>query len=693
MSFLPSDAITVLPGIGPARAKSFEKPGLSTLGDLLSWFPRDYEDRRRSVTIGDARPGTAVCITATVASQPHLARIRAGLELVKVKTVDDTGVLDLTFFNQSYLKNALAVGESYIFYGTVEQTGKRKSMTNPTFEPERNAGQTTRAIVPIYPLTAGISNKLLAGSIRRVLAAGLRLPEDPLPEEIRREYHLVDPETAYRWIHCPGSFEEIEAARQRLVFEELFFLSIGLCRLKGRRDHAQGPVCGAGSLEDFTACLPFSLTGAQRRAAEECAANLRSGTPMNRLIQGDVGSGKTVVAAAAVYLAAKSGYQSALMAPTEILAKQHYRTLSGLLEPAGIRVALLTGSTKSKERRDLNERLQLGMVDLLIGTHALISDPVTFSALGLVITDEQHRFGVNQRAALTGKGLHPHVLVMSATPIPRTLALMIYGDLDVSTIDELPPGRQPVDTFRVHTDKRQRMYGFVRKQVEEGHQVYIVCPSIEEPPRAGPTTAYSGPELKSVTEHCKELQARIFPDLRVDLVHGKMESKDRERVMAAFAAGELDILVSTSVIEVGVDVPNATLMIVENAERFGLSQLHQLRGRVGRGSAKSYCVLVSDANNQEATQRLKVLCASNDGFQISQEDLKLRGPGDFFGSRQHGLPQLKVADLAGDTRVLKDARDAARKILARDPALEQPEHSPIRQKVLALFEENPDIFN
>ncbi len=693
MTFLLSDAITVLPGIGPARAKIFEKLGLTTIGDLLSWFPRNYEDRRSAVTIGDAKPGTSVCITAMVASQPHLSRLRTGLELVKAKAVDDTGVLELTFFNQSYLKKTLSVGKSYVFYGTVEQAGDRKAMTNPVFEPEASAGQVTGVIVPIYPLTAGLSNKQLAGSIHRVLAEGIRAPEDPLPDSIRRQYGLIDVETAYRWIHCPTSFEQIEAARQRLIFEELFFLSIGLCRLKGRRDHAQGPVCGAGSLEDYMACLPFSLTGAQRRAAEECAANLRSGTPMNRLVQGDVGSGKTVVAGAAIYLAGKSGYQSALMAPTEILAEQHYRTLSSLLAPTGIRVALLTGSAKARERRELNERLQLGTIDLLIGTHALITDTVQFSRLGLVITDEQHRFGVRQRAALAGKGLHPHVLVMSATPIPRTLALMIYGDLDVSVIDELPPGRQPVDTFRIHTDKRQRMYGFVRKQVEEGHQVYIVCPSVENNPQTGPTEFWGGQELKSVTEYCKELQTEVFPDLRVDFVHGKMKPACKDRVMAAFAAGELDILVSTTVIEVGVDVPNATLMIVENAERFGLSQLHQLRGRVGRGSAKSYCVLVSDAKNEEAAQRLKVLCASNDGFQISEEDLKLRGPGDFFGARQHGLPQLKVADLAGDIRVLKDAQDAARQILAEDPELSRWDHQPIRRKVLALFEENPDIFN
>ncbi|MCD8144587.1 MAG: ATP-dependent DNA helicase RecG [Oscillospiraceae bacterium] len=691
MSFLPEEPVTALPGIGPARAEKLAGLGLTTVGDLLTWYPRDYEDRTRYSTIAGAEPGASVCIPAMVATQPYTAHIRKGLDLVKVKAVDDLGVLEITFFNQSYLRTALHVGETYVFFGRTEGEGRRKRMTNPAFEPQ-GVGHVTGRIVPIYPLTEGISNNLLTDSIRRALPEpGTALP-DPLPDSLRAEHELIDLATAYRWIHAPESWEQLEAARRRLVFEELFFLSIGLCRLKGRRDRAQGPVCRGGRLEDYLTYLPFSFTAAQRRAAEDCARDLASGVPMNRLIQGDVGSGKTAVAAAAVYLTAKSGYQSALMAPTEILAEQHFRTLSELLEPAGIRVALLTGSTRVRARRDLNERLALGMVDLLIGTHALISEQVTIPDLGLVITDEQHRFGVNQRAALTAKGEHPHVLVMSATPIPRTLALMIYGDLDVSVIDELPPGRQPVETFRVHTDKRQRMYGFVRKQVEEGHQVYIVCPSVEETPEQEAQLP-GAPELQSVTEYAKTLQTKVFPDLRVDYVHGKMKPKAKEAVMAAFAAGELDILVSTTVIEVGVDVANATLMIVENAERFGLSQLHQLRGRVGRGSAKSWCVLVSDARGETAQTRLKALCSTNDGFLIAEEDLKLRGPGDFFGSRQHGLPQLKVADLAGDTRVLQEAQQAARELLARDPDLEEPENRPVKARVIALFEDSPDIFN
>lgn len=689
MSYSPSDPITVLPGIGPARAEKLEKLGLTTVGSLLLWFPRDYEDRTRFTAIADAPAGDPVCISAVIATQPHLAHIRKGLDLVKVKAVDETGVLDLTFFNQPYVRNALHVGESFIFFGKADGEGPRRSMTNPAFEPA-GTGRITGRIVPVYPLTEGITNRLLTDCIRLVLPDLTARMEDPLPASLRERYGLIGRAAAYQQIHAPENFAELESARHRLAFEELFFLAIGLCRLKGRRDQSEGPDCSGGRLKDYLSLLPFPLTGAQLRAAEDCARDLAGGTPMNRLIQGDVGSGKTVVAAAAVYLTAKSGYQSALMAPTEILAEQHFRTLSELLEPAGIHAALLTGSTGVRARRDLNERLALGMTDLVIGTHALITDQVEIPNLGLVITDEQHRFGVNQRASLTAKGTHPHVLVMSATPIPRTLALLIYGDLDVSIIDELPPGRQSVETFRVHTDKRARMYGFVRKQASEGHQTYIVCPAVEEEDGTSPP---GSPDLQSVTAYARKLQTEVFPDLRVDFVHGRMKPKAKEAVMSAFSAGEIDVLVSTTVIEVGVDVPNATLMIVENAERFGLSQLHQLRGRVGRGNAKSWCILVSDARSEAAQARLKILCETNDGFRIAEEDLKLRGPGDFFGSRQHGLPQLHVASLAGDADVFRDAQEAAKALLAQDPALSAAEHQPIRAEVQRMFEASPDIFN
>ena len=688
MSYSSSDPVTVLPGIGPARAERLAKLGLHTLGDLITWYPRTYEDRTRFTAIAEAPEGEPVCIPAVAASEPHAARIRKGLELVKFRAVDETGVLELTFFNQSWLRNAVRVGERYVFFGRAEGSGTRRSMTNPVFEPEE-AGRVTGRIVPVYPLTEGISNRLLTDCIRLVLPDLTARLQDPLPAPLRARYGLTDQAEALRRIHAPEDQAQIESARRRLAFDELFFLSLGLCRLKGRRDRAAGPVCAGGRVEDFAALLPFALTGAQRRAAEDCARDLAGGTPMNRLIQGDVGCGKTAVAAAAVWLAAKSGYQSALMVPTGLLAEQHFHTLSALLAPAGIRTDLLTGSAGARERREVNGRLALGQTDLVIGTHALLSDQTEIPNLGLVITDEQHRFGVNQRAMLTAKGTHPHVLVMSATPIPRTLALLIYGDLDVSVIDELPPGRQAVQTFRVHSDKRERMYGFVRKQAAAGHQTYIVCPAVEEDPDPSP----DAPALQSAEAYARRLKTEVFPDLRVECVHGRMKPKAREAVMAAFAAGTIDVLVATTVIEVGVDVPNAVLMIVENAERFGLSQLHQLRGRVGRGQAESWCILVSDAKGEAAQARLKVLCETNDGFRIAEEDLKLRGPGDLFGSRQHGLPQLRAADLTGDTRLFQQAQEAARALLAQDPELSDPAHQAIRAQVCRMFEASPDIFN
>ncbi len=689
MSFLPDQPLTVLPGVGGARADRFKKLGLHTVGDLLSWYPRSYQDRTRYADIQTAPVGEEICITAMVASLPRVSHIRKGLDVAKVKVVDDSGVMELTFFNQPYLRSSLEVGRSYVFFGKVERFGSRTQMTNPLFELV-GVAQTTGRIIPIYPLTEGITNKLMGSSIRRALAWTVDQLPDPLPASLRQEYALTELATTLRWIHQPESWEQITAARERLIFQELLMLSIGLCHLKGRRDRAPGLLCTEGRVDDFFEKLPFTPTGAQRRAAEDCARDMGSGLPMNRLIQGDVGSGKTAVAAAAIYLAARNGYQSALMAPTELLAEQHYRTLTSLLAPVGVRVALLTGSARARERRDLNERLALGMVDLVVGTHALLSDTLTFPELGLVITDEQHRFGVNQRALLTAKGTHPHVLVMSATPIPRTLALIVYGDLDVSVMDELPPGREPVETFRVHTDKRQRMYGFVRKQVQEGHQVYIVCPAVEEDEEAA--LSPDSPPLQSVTAYTRALQTQHLPDLRIDYVHGKLKPAAKEAVMQTFVSGRLDVLVSTTVIEVGVDVPNATLMIVENAERFGLSQLHQLRGRVGRGQAKSWCVLVSDARGEAAQTRLQALCRTNDGFAIAEEDLKLRGPGDFFGDRQHGLPQLRIADLAADTRVIEQAQQAARSILREDFNLTRPEHQPLRQQVEQLFTSR-EIFN
>ena len=540
--------------------------------------------------------------------------------------------------------------------------------------------------MPVYPLTAGIGNHLLASLARRALTCAGQVPET-LPSALRQTHQLAGVEFALQNIHFPADEEALALARRRLTFEELFYLSIGLALLKGRRGGRKGSAFSVPEREAFLALLPFAPTQAQVRVMDEIAQDLASGRPMNRLLQGDVGSGKTAVAAYAAWVAIRNGFQAALMAPTEVLAEQHCKSLTALLRPAGVRVGLLTGGLAAAEKRRVRQELAQGELDLVIGTHALISENVSFHNLGLIVADEQHRFGVAQRAALAAKGVFPHVLVMSATPIPRTLALIIYGDLDVSVIDQLPPGRTPVETYVVREDKRQRMYNFVRRQVEEGRQVYLICPAVEE------DGSGEGAGLQSVKQYADRLRTEVFPDLNVGLLHGKLRPREKEAVMAAFAAGEIQVLVATTVVEVGVDVPNASLIAVENAERFGLSQLHQLRGRVGRGKHLSYCVLLTGAQNIDSLRRLRVLASTTDGFRIAEEDLKLRGPGDFFGRRQHGLPQMKLADLAGDTRLLSQAQQAARQLLDDDPTLSRPEHRLILAQVRQLFAETPDIFN
>ena len=679
--------VSALAGVGEKKAELLAKLGIRTLGELIEFYPRDYEDRRRIWPICQAPEGENSCVCAVVAQPPRTTRLRQGRTLTRTTAFDDTGPVTLSFFNQPYSANALKPGERYVFYGRMEVQNGRRGMTNPVFERE-GTGRLTGRIVPVYPLTAGLSAKQLSLWVGQVLE-GLAGPiPDDLPGHVRRAHRLPARDWAVRQVHAPDSFEALEQARRRLVFEELFCLTAGLALLHTRRQAGAGCRCDPRPAEEYAALLPFPLTGAQRRTLGEVFQDMASGRVMNRLIQGDVGSGKTAVAAGAVWLAARSGWQSALMAPTEILAQQHHHTLTGLLSGAGLRVGLLTGSLGARARRKTLQALARGELDLVVGTHALLSQGVEFARLGLVVTDEQHRFGVEQRSALSAKGggRRPHVLVMSATPIPRTLALIIYGDLDVSIIDELPPGRQQVDTFLIGEDKRARLQGFIRRQVREGRQVYVVCPAVEE-------SAEGAPGLKNVTDYARQLREEVFPELRVGLVHGKLSPKAKEAAMAAFVRGETDILVSTTVIEVGVDVPNATLMVIEDADRFGLSQLHQLRGRVGRGREKSWCILLSSSRSEETRQRLKALCATGDGFQIAEKDLELRGPGDFFGRRQHGLPHLRVADLAGDTRVLYEAREAARQLLEEDPALERDEHAPVRERVRRLFEENPDIFN
>ena len=702
MAVTPDTPLLELTGVGEQRAKKLEKLGLTRVGELLSHYPRDYEDRRKLYTIRAAPLGQRVCISAMAAEHPRRARIRKGLELVQVKVVDETGALHLTFFNQGYVEQAIRSGEDYIFFGAVEEQGRRRTMVNPVFERLGKQSFTGR-IMPIYPLTAGLSNHLMAALVRQALPCAAALSET-LPQHIRQEHSLAALEFSLRNIHFPQDETSLELARRRLTFEELFYLSAGLSFLKRRRDVAQHAcTIPQRSKDEFLALLPFSPTAAQSRVMDEVAADLAAGRPMNRLIQGDVGSGKTVVAAYAGWLCSRAGYQAALMAPTEVLAEQHFHSLSAFLSPAGIRVGLLTGSLTASEKRKVRSQLEQGEIDFVVGTHALISQGVEFSRLALIIADEQHRFGVAQRAALAGKSEHggmppPHVLVMSATPIPRTLALIIYGDLDISVIDQLPPGRTPVETYVIREDKRQRMYNFVRKQVSQGRQVYVICPAVEDSPEAA-----SGPDgwgalppdagLKAVKSYAEHLQNQVFPDLTLGLLYGKMKPREKDAAMSAFVHGEIQVLVSTTVVEVGVDVPNASLIIIENADRFGLSQLHQLRGRVGRGSHQSYCVLMTATHSAEAMARLRTLASTTDGFRIAEEDLKARGPGDFFGNRQHGLPQLKLADLTGDVRLLHEAQEAANRLLSQDPDLSRPEHWPVFQRVRQIFADTPDIFN
>ena len=682
-------SVQKLKGIGEKKALAFEKLGVFSLYDLVSYFPARYEDRTNFCPIAAAPEGEGVCIRALVADMPRLVRVRRGMELVKFRAVDESGSVDITYFNQNYVKDYLSRGDSVCFYGKIERNGSRASMVNPAYEKEDKPRGVTGCILPVYRMNAALNQRTIRDAVRQGLnLCGEALP-DLLPAEIRARNGLAQARYAYENIHYPSDFDALAIARRRLVFEELFVLACALGTMRAERARESGLRITLRDFEPFYAALPFTPTDAQKRAIAEAAADMSGGYVMNRLVQGDVGSGKTLVAAALCWLCRESGYVSAFMAPTEILAEQHYQTLSGLLAPFGMRIGRLTGAMSAKEKREAKAAIAAGDYDLVVGTHALFSEDVVYSRLGLIITDEQHRFGVKQRSALIGKGEKPHVLVMSATPIPRTLALMIYGDLDVSIIDELPPGRQKVDTFAVDESYRTRLNGFIRKLVGEGRQVFVVCPKVEDDEDE---ETPGDKKLKSAEEHAKEL-AREFPELSVGCVHGRMKPKDKDAVMAAFVRGEIDILVATTVIEVGVDVPNAALMIIENAERFGLSQLHQLRGRVGRGQHKSWCILVSDNKGEEVKARLSIMSKTNNGFEISEEDLRLRGPGDFFGSRQHGLPEMHVADLGADTQIMKTAQDEAKALLGADPQLILPEHDALRKRIETLFRNNSDSFN
>ena len=678
-----SDPVTMLKGVGEVRAKQLAQLNIFTLRDLICDFPRGYEDRTKLVPIEKLEPDVPACFRAMVMNTPRTSHIRKGLDLTKVQVADSTGRLNVTFFNSRFAAQQLEYGREYIFYGAVSGDFIGYSMTNPVFEAPESQPVTTRRILPIYPLTAGLTNAALLRLVQQALAV-CGLPEEILPAEVREKYGILPAERAYFAIHEPNSMAEAELAKKRMIFEEFFVFSAGLALMRAARKEKKTEPYTDFDMAPFYDSLPFTLTGAQSRAVGEILEDFRRGIPMNRLVQGDVGSGKTMVAAAAAYCAARNSAQTALMAPTEILAEQHFASLSALFVPLGVSVALLTGSMTGKQKKDVRERIAAGEVQVVIGTHALLSESTRFEHLGLVITDEQHRFGVGQRSRLSAKGEDPHLLVMSATPIPRTLALILYGDLDVSILDELPPGREPVDTFLVGESYRPRINAFIRKQVAEGHQCFVVCPAVEENEELG---------IKAASIWAETLQQTVFPDLRIALLHGQMKGAEKEAAMASFARGEADVMVATTVIEVGVDVPNATLMVIEDADRFGLSQLHQLRGRVGRGKAKSYCILTTHNRNPETLQRLKALCKTTDGFKIAEEDLRLRGPGDFFGSRQSGLPAFRVADLGCDLAAMKDAQQASADWIDAYGASDTPEANALRERIGDLFARSEGTMN
>ena len=651
--------LSALSGVGPRRLAQLNRLGLFSVGDLLAYFPRDYEDRRSFRPVAQLQEGEAVCVRAMLTEPPVSSRLPGGKAMIRARAADETGVLFLTFFNQPYLH--LETGQDYIFFGRPERVGRTFGMVNPSYErfgAQRLAGR----LLPVYPHPGELSQNQLRRWIAEALEQASGHFLEPLPRSLLEQYRLCSPEQAFSGIHFPAAPEDVRQARRRLIFEELFTFCLAGQRLKREASRAPGAALTRFDPEEFFRSLPYAPTGAQCRATAQCFDDLCSGRRMNRLLQGDVGSGKTLVAAACAWLACQSGRQAVIMAPTELLARQHEQTFRQLLSPFGIPVELLCGSTSAPERRRILSLAQEGGPLVLCGTHALIQSGIFLPHAALTVVDEQHRFGVRQRAALGQRSAGAHLLAMSATPIPRTLTLILYGDLDVSILDQLPPGRQPIRTFALPEDRRQDLYGFLQRQAAEGGQAYIVCPLIEEKDGAPQQ------EKQAAAAYLDRLRQQL-PGLRAGLLHGRMKAGEKDAVMEAFLQRELDVLVCTTVVEVGVNVPNATLMIVENAGLFGLSQLHQLRGRVGRGSRQSYCFLMCGDSGETARQRLSVLCRTNDGFQIAEEDLRLRGPGDFFGSRQHGLPVFQIADLAADLHILEAARQSAETLLARDPEL------------------------
>jgi len=670
----PDTPVRYLKGVGPKTAERFEKLGIVTLADLLCHYPRRYIDFSKPYSIAQAPADTECVVKAEVFAKPGERILPGGRRMERITAGDDVSSLEITWFNNPYAAQKLQLGQEYYFQGIVTGGMLRRQMVNPQV---RTAEQIKASpFEAVYPQTEGLTSNAIAKCVRQLLPHAELLP-DPLPPEMLTKYRLLSKADAVRAIHCPATEEQAYAARRRLIYEELLVLQLGIGRMKNRGAAATGAPMQLADPSLFWASLPFSPTGAQRRAVSEILADMAGETSMNRLLQGDVGSGKTLVAAAAIWACIRAGYQAALLAPTEILATQHAEGLNRMLAPFGMRVALLTGGMKAAARRTTLAAIRNDEADLVVGTHAILSEGVEFARLGLAVIDEQHRFGVRQRGMLAEKAANPHLLVMSATPIPRTLGLLIYGDLDISILDELPPGRTPVKTRCITGKKRRDLYHFLDQEIGRGRQVYLVCPAIEDVPDGG---------LNAVKSYYEDIAKALLPERRVGLMHGKLKPKEKAAVMEDFKAGRLDALVSTTVIEVGVDVPNASVMVIENAERYGLSALHQLRGRVGRGAAESWCFLVSDNQSENVQKRLKFLCSTTDGFAVAQYDLETRGPGDFFGSRQHGLPTLQIADLMNDTRTLHAAQAEAVAMLADDPLLEAPEHALLEQQVQQMFE-------
>ena len=670
----PDTPVRYLKGVGPKTAERFEKLGILTLSDLLCHYPRRYLDFSKPYSIAEAPADTECVVKAEVFAKPGGRILPGGRRMERITAGDDVSSLEITWFNNPYAAQKLELGQEYYFQGIVTGGMLRRQMVNP--QVRTDAQVKSSPFEAVYPQTEGLTSSAIAKCVRQLLPHAELLP-DPLPSEMLKKYRLLSKADAVRAIHCPTTEEEAFAARRRLIYEELLVLQLGIGRMKNHGAASTGAPMKKADASPFWESLPFSPTGAQRRAVEEILTDMSGETSMNRLLQGDVGSGKTLVAAAAIWACIQAGYQAALLAPTEILASQHAENLNRLLSPFGMRVALLTGGMKAAARRTTLAAIRDDEADLIVGTHAILSEGVEFARLGLAVVDEQHRFGVRQRGLLAEKAANPHLLVMSATPIPRTLGLLMYGDLDISILDELPPGRKPVKTRCITGKKRADLYGFLDREIDSGRQVYIVCPAIED---AG------GSGLNAVKSYYEDIAKAYLPDRRVGLMHGKLKPKEKAEVMDDFKSGRLDALVSTTVIEVGVDVPNATVMVIENAERYGLSALHQLRGRVGRGAAESWCFLVSDNASESVQKRLKFLCSTSDGFAVAQYDLETRGPGDFFGSRQHGLPTLQIADLMNDTRTLHAAQSEAVALLAEDPLLERPEHALLARQVEQMFD-------